>query len=283
MPDSELRHLRFASVRPLVRYVDEGQAVVETHVSLQLRPHARDEASAQVRAELHIHMVDPQGRPFEYRSALRTEGREGAVRFEMPSPKRWWPAGMGDQSLYGFKIVLLVDDEVIDSWEATLGLTSVRLPPTQTDERSAAASRRRRPFSATVSTVSTHPHGRSRMVLLINGRECSIHSIVPVYPTDEAQVLPAAGDALLVVHGHFGPNILYEAADRAGILLIQSVPAPPDRDADFQVQAEIDRLARHPSLAGWYVEPDAVVGDRMANTIHQLDPTRRVFRSLPND
>jgi beta-galactosidase/beta-glucuronidase len=280
MFDSELRHLRFTSVRPLVRYVDEGQAVVEAHVSLQPRPHARDESLTQVRTELHIYMVDPEGRPFEYRSALRTEGREGAVRFEMPSPKRWWPAGMGDQPLYGFKIVLLVDDEAIDSWESTLGLTSVRLAPQQTDSRGPAPSRRRRLFNA---IDCTHPHDQSRMVLLINGRECSIHSIVPVYPTDEAQVLPAAGDALLVVHGHFGPNVLYEAADRAGILLIQSVPAPSDRGADLEVQAEIDRLARHPSLAGWYVEPDPVVGDRMANTIHQLDPTRRVFRCLPND
>ena len=82
-----------------------------------------------------------------------------------------------------------------------------------------------------------------------------------------------------MVRGHYGPDLLYDAADRAGTLLIQSIP--DEVDSGLRLQSHVDRLAGHPSLAGWFVDRSHHAGDRIANHIHELDPTRNVFRQLP--
>ena len=88
-------------------------------------------------------------------------------------------------------------------------------------------------------------------------------------------------DTLLLVRNHFGPTVLYEAADRAGILLVQCVPLSHASEPDVNVAQQVDRLAAHPSLAGWMVDHNSRIADRMANRIQYLDPTRQVFRDLP--
>src|SRR5690606_19083748 len=64
--------------------------------------------------------------------------------------------------------------------------------------------------------------------LLVNGQSCRIGSVVTVDRVQEKQLLPAAGDSLLLVRDHYGTEQLYDAADRAGILLVQCVPLSPD-------------------------------------------------------
>ena len=173
------------------------------------------------------------------------------VRFELGDPCRWWPAGMGDQQLYEFCVTLLVGDETAGAWTTTLGMTSVRTNRLE-----------------------------NQMSLLVNGHEYEINDVVPIESDDEKSVLPVTGDTLLLVRNHFGPDVLYDAADRAGILLIQSVPLSHVTQKGINVSREVDRLAAHPCLAGWLVNSDERIGDRMAQRIQSLDPTRSVFRQF---
>src|SRR5690606_21495749 len=95
--------------------------------------------------------------------------------------------------------------------------------------------------------------GRDAAALIVNGELCAIESVVSVDRSDESRMLPAAGNSLLVVRDHYGTDLLYDAADRAGILMVQCVPIHPQGAPEQDVAVEVSRLASHPSLAGWYV------------------------------
>jgi len=164
-----------------------------------------------------------------------------------------WPACMdGDQSLYDVTVKLMVDGRYVDQRTATIGLTSVRRPATHGDR-----------------------------TLFINGRECPINDVLSIDLKDEEGLLPVGGDAIVIVRGHWGPDVLYDAADRAGLLIIQCVPIHPEGRFEVDVVHAVDRLVRHPSLAGWYVGHLGSIRERMAYCLRSLDPTRQVFRDMP--
>ena len=237
----------FRSVRTLVRYVDEDRSIVDATFAFDDLNLIRSQP-----VELSFHMVGPKGRQFSYQTSFEVASETGMVRFELDQPHRWWPAGMGDQNLYELQISLLVGDEKLDAWNTTLGMTSVRASLSNDDRD-----------------------------LLVNGHRYNVHEILTIDRHDEHSVLPIGSDTLLLVRNHFGPTVLYEAADRAGILLVQCVPLSHASEPDVNVAQQVDRLAAHPSLAGWMVDHNSRIADRMANRIQYLDPTRQVFRDLP--
>jgi hypothetical protein len=118
-------------------------------------------------------------------------------------------------------------------------------------------------------------------LFLVNGQPCALHSVVTVDRVDENQFLPATGDSLLLVTDHYGPELLYQAADQAGILLMQCVPLDPQAEPERMVREQIDRLTPHPSLAGYFVGHLGRLSDQLAKRLKQLDPTRPIFRQVP--
>ena len=238
----ENRSLR--SARPLVRYVDEQQAVIDTLFTV-----ADNSGSNDTPAEVHVRLTGPSGNVITFQTSVDLSDGKGMVRFELGDPCRWWPAGMGDQQLYEFCITLLVGDETAGTWSTTLGMTSVRTKRLD-----------------------------NQMCLLVNGHEYEINDVIPIERHDENSVLPVTRDTLLLIRNHFAPDVLYEAADQAGILLIQSVPLSHTTQEQINVSREVDRLAGHPCLAGWLVNSTDRIGDRIAQRILNRDPTRSVFR-----
>ncbi len=245
-PARDTRHA-FSSLRPLVRYVDAEQAVIEVVFTV-----TQPETLEDDRVQMHVSLRGPDDRAYSQQAGIALLDGRGVMRFTMPQPQRWWPAGMGDQQLYEMTATLLIGDGPADAWTTTLGMTSVRT-------RSAELPR----------------------ALLVNGRAFGVQTVVTVDRHDESSVLPVSGESLLLVRNHFGPDVLYDAADRAGILLVQSVPLNHDDEPDIQVRQHVDRLTAHPSLAGWYVGPQGRFADRIVDRLHDLDPTRNVFRALP--
>ena len=250
-----MQHPRpISAVRPLVRYVDSEQAVIELHVTT--RPHHLPAAPRNERPpEVWMQITGTDGFYDEQRAPLTLDGAQGRTRFDIVEPQRWWPAGMGDQPLYEMTLTLVHGDAQLDAQSVTLGLTSVR------------------PDVGGIE--SDKPH------LLVNGEICVVRTVLPVDSVDERQLLPATGDSLLLVRDHYGPDVLYQAADRAGILLVQSVPIHPRAEPEREVARQVDRLAAHPSLAGWFVGHLGRLSDRVAQRLRRLDPTRSVFRDFP--
>lgn len=253
--------VRFASVRPLVRYVDDQQAVIDTHFTTVIRPTGdgpppRDQVLGRtVHVLVEINGLD--GFHDEGECSLRLEDGRGSLRFEVVQPDRWWPAGMGTQALYELRIGLAADGELVDHRTIVFGLTSVRRD-------------RRYDMGDTPS-------------LLINGQVIDINDVVMVDRIDERGLLPATGTSLLLVRDHYGSDLLYEAADRAGILMIQSVPIDARGSADETVEQQVERLASHPSLAGYFVGHLGRRRDAVTRRIRGLDPTRAIFQRFPLD
>jgi beta-galactosidase/beta-glucuronidase len=246
--------LRLTSVRPLVRYVDEEQAVIDTHFGT-VGPIPKAQPAFTGEADVHITIQSVDGFHDEGRTRTPVRNGEGSVRFEVVHPQRWWPAGMGEQPLYELTLRLIEGDSVVDQRTVTIGLTSVRCDAKDPD--------------------TEHPG------FLVNGRLCKIQSIVMVDKVDEKTLLPATGSSLLMIRDHYGPELLYEAADRAGVLLVQAVPISELGRPSVEVADEIDRLAAHPCLAGWFVGHLGAVRDTVTQRIRALDPTHTVFERFP--
>ena len=248
------------AIRPLVRYVDKEVAVIDLQLAFEDYCKSKAERrKRQSRLQVLLHMQGPAGRVINLRTALDINHRKGTARFEIDRPRMWWPAGMGDQSLYSVNVKTLSNSRMIDNRDISLGLTSVR------------------------TGMAAH----NNQDLLVNGQPCRIRTIIPVTPADKAELIRADGDSMLLVHDHFGPEVLYNAADRAGLLMLQSIPVPPDEVVRcgatkvFNVDQQVDRLTAHPSLAGWFVGQIGHIADHVAMRIHALDPTRVVFRHIP--
>ena len=103
--------VRIRSIRPLVRYVDEEQAVIDAHFCTlpALAAERRRAPSGNRAVDVEIEIDGADGFHDEGRTRVQLTDHRGSVRFEVVSPQRWWPAGMGEQALYQLK-VRLADD-----------------------------------------------------------------------------------------------------------------------------------------------------------------------------
>ncbi len=262
--------------RPLVRYVDKKQAVIDAHFMFHPIDHpttAGKKRHAKYRhpicldaqipsLEVVLRMVGPQGKIYDYRASIDPSQPESMIRFDIPQPKRWWPSTLGKQSLYQLTAVLIQKDNLIDTWQASLGLTSVR-----------------------AQTANWIKQG----LLLVNGKKFCIHEVYPFTKSVSNEILPFTADMLVHIKKHFAPDNLYHAADKAGVLLLQSVAvnqksaqgkmlSPKSRQ---QITQQIDRLSSHPSIVGWHIPSKFKNAEQIAKLIHQLDPVRRIFKHLP--
>lgn len=253
---SRLAHsARLSSIRPLVRYVDEDQAVIEINLSLcePLPAHTKHHPSSCNHAlQAMVEIDGDNGFHDEDIVPIDWHGRSSTVRFDLVKPRRWWPASMGEQALYDVTVRLLMDGQIVGEKQSCVGLTSVR--------RNA---------------------GKHSAQLTINGQDCPIQRVAAIDLKDENSLLPVSTDSLVIIRGHWGPDVLFDAADRAGMLLIQCVPLHAEGKPEMDVAAHVDRLAGHPSLAGWYVGHLGGITERLAYCIKSLDPTRHVFRTMP--
>ncbi|WP_432797220.1 hypothetical protein [Poriferisphaera sp. WC338] len=245
--------LRLTSVSPLVRYVDKDRAILD--VKFTVAPMIPSAANATNRTvEILIDVDGSDGFHDEGKSHVKLQDGVGLVRFELIQPQRWWPANMGEQPLYELTLGLLVDQIITDSASIMFGLSSVR--------------------EDQFTQMSLDP------TLLVNGEVCDIESVVVVDQLDEQQLLPANGGSLLIVRDHFGPDVLYEAADRAGILLIQCIPVNPTED-DTIILDNIQRITPHPSLAGWFIGHLGDITQQIESQIRNIDPTHTIFHEFP--
>lgn len=80
-------------------------------------------------AKLRVAMVCPAGKVHEQLVSVRLKKGLQTVQavVTIPEPRRWWPAGMGEQALYDVQVVIEADDEPLDVYQDRVGLRTVEL------------------------------------------------------------------------------------------------------------------------------------------------------------
>jgi len=219
------------------------------------------------------------------------EGRNWiSKQFAVPSPRLWWPNGMGDPSLYRARLTLLQGEKTIDRVEFDYGIRTIERVPTpgpQTQDRWAD------------------------WQFVVNGRPLFMKGINWAWPLDVLLHLPpekyrwlleaaqAAHIQLIRVWG--GGNTetdeFYQQCDRLGIMVWEDFPIgnedTPDWPMDVweaQVLQTIFRLRNHSSLAVWcagnefnpYDTGNTASIGIVERSVRDFDGTRMFLRTTPD-
>lgn len=176
-------------------------------------------------------------------------------RLEVASPELWWPAGAGPQCLYDVSVSVRVGEAESDRRVLRTGLRQVR----------------------------TH-----QMAWEVNGERLFLRGadlaptrrdLAAAAPEEVARDIELAGQAglnLLRVRGHVGRRELYDAADRAGMLVWQDLPRlGADRRASRhqavrQAHKAVSTLGSHPSIVAWCAGGEGPVAARLATALRRL-------------
>jgi len=219
------------------------------------------------------------------------EGRNW-IRQELtvPSPKLWWPNGMGAANLYRVSLSLEQQDKILDRLEFDYGIRTierVRSPGPQTQDR------------------------WTNWQFVVNGRPLFIKGVNWAWPLDVLLHLPpekyrwllqaaqAGGMQMIRVWG--GGNTetdeFFKLCDQLGIMVWEDFPVGnmetpgwPQDVWEAQVLHTIFRLRNHPSLAVWcggnefnaYAPGNAATVGIMERSVNDFDGTRVFFRTTPD-
>ena len=190
----------------------------------------------------------------DHRHARKVAAGENQFEWTVvvPDPELWWPHALGDAVLHDLEIEVVLDDRVSDSVTHRIGLRSVELENwilRVNGERLFLKGANQGPVSCWPSETTPMDHDR------------------------DVALARDAGLDLLRIHSHIAAPALYDAADRAGMLLWQDLPLQwayhrtVRPQAVRQARLAVDLLGHHPSIAVWCghsspvplsIEPDDV-------------------------
>ena len=232
-------------------------------------------------AKVHMrsHLVSDESRSVTITTTLRPPGgappvvssrqhdlASGATVLEwdlaITDPQLWWPWQLGDQPLYRVTVSVEVNGSISGIWERTVGLRQIRM---------------------------------KNYVLLVNGERLFAKG-VDMWPTT---TLPAdatpeqiSGDVarakdlglnLLRVESHVARPELYDAADRAGMLIWQDMPMRGEVKRSIQSNAVnaahrlVDKLGAHPSIVVWCAHYDPTGTSTGRHPLTAIPSRRSVF------
>lgn len=246
-----------------VRLVTSGSAHLQ---KLRVLCTEATEENASIRFSAQLTSVDPQpidivtsvlppdgGAPVTVRTQHHLASGDTSVewRVGIDNPQLWWPRSLGDQPLYRAQVAVVTEDGgTSDLLERTIGLRTVEL----------------RGYQLTVNQRRMFVKGANVWPASPFPAEAPQHR-----SRDDIDHAVDLNLDLLRVHTHVANPDLYEAADRAGVLLWQDLPldGPVARglrsEAVGQAEAMVDLLAHHPSIVLWCAHNDPTGTSRHAD------------------
>ncbi|MGE0879517.1 MAG: sugar-binding domain-containing protein [Acidimicrobiia bacterium] len=218
--------VRMSNLTVLCREADERHAALVVRVDL--------DSLAGTTVTLRT-VIDGQTAAEEERPLAAGENRvEWNVNVDQPA--LWWPHALGDQPLHDVSVVVVTDTGDSDQRTVRMGFRHV-------DMRNWILS-----VNGERMFLKGANLGPSRMALADATAEEFAHDIA---------LAKDAGLDLVRLHAHVSRPELYEAADRAGMLLWQDFPMQwgyartVRKQASRQARAMVDLLGHHPSIAIW--------------------------------
>lgn len=167
----------------------------------------------------------------------------------VPQPRRWWPRGHGDQSLYDVEVRLEADGEAIDGWSGRVGFRTVTVDTAPDDAGS--------PFTISVNGEPVYVRGANWI---------PDHAFLTRLDTDSyrrgvADAVDAGMNLLRVWGGGIYESAdFYRACDEAGVLVWQDFAftcaayaeeEPLRGEVLAEAREAVTRLSQHASLAVW--------------------------------
>ncbi|WP_037386250.1 beta-mannosidase [Sinorhizobium americanum] len=212
-----------------------------------------DDGSVDLQVTVELYARDPGILPIHFeldglRERLDCSVAAGETRithvFNVADPKRWWPAGSGEQALS-----ILTVETPEESITRQIGFRTLEL-------------------------VTDKDETGSRFALRVNGREifCRGANWIPadalmsrVTPEGVEDLLRSAVEANMNMirvwgGGFYEPDWFYDLCDRLGLLVWQDFmfacnlyPSTPDflENVAAEVEYQVKRLQSHPSIALW--------------------------------
>ena len=200
----------------------------------------------------------------------------GVPGLHLTSPKVWWPAGMGDQPLYGLDLTASVSGTASDTAHQTFGIRDVQAPLNSDGAR------------------QYRINGRK---LLIKGGGWSPDEFLRwdrTYVEDRLKYALDLGLNTIRLEGHIEPDEFFDLADRYGILTLPGWECcdkwegqvngdergDPWTAADYPVAgasmaAEAARLRDHPSVISFLIgsdfAPDATIEKTYLDALEAAD------------
>ena len=234
-----------------------------TKAKIHLRSHVLSNESRSV--TITTTLRPPGGAP-PVVSSREHELASGATVLEwdllVNEPELWWPWQLGDQPLYRVTVSIELDGSISGIWERMVGLRQVRM---------------------------------KNYVMWVNGERLFAKG-ADLWPTTalpaDASPDQVAGDItrakdlglnLLRVESHVARPELYEAADRAGMLLWQDLPMRGEVKRSIQSNAIeaahrlVDKLGAHPSIVVWCAHYDPTGTSTGRSPLTAIPSRRSVF------
>ncbi len=218
------------------------------------------------------------------------EGRNWVRQeIDVPSPKLWWPNGLGDPYLYRASFSLVQQSKVIDNIEFNFGIRTIRRLPSagpKTQDRS--------------DNWQFVVNGRK---FFVKGMDWWTNDIFLDLPRDRYEWnLKSAQAAGIQLMRTWGAGIVetddfYELCDQLGILVWQDFPIGNRQTQDWpqdiwqeQVMQNVFRIRNHPSLAVYsggnefdpYSTGNTATVGIMQRSFEDFDGTRPFVRTTPD-
>ena len=250
---------RLGDVRPGVIHADESRATLSVDVVVATAVAHQGEAACRVQVEA----FDPEGQAVAAAEAQVGDADSATLSLDIDRPRRWWPAGYGDQPRYRLDLKLRsAQGDELDRASHHIGIRTVELDTSADDQPGRGAA------------VDGLPTGEA-MTVKVNGVPVFLKGAnwIPddCFPTrsESRDRLAARIDQALAANmntlrvwggGVYAAHDFMELCDERGLLvwhdfMLACAAYPEEEPYRSEVEAEardnVSRLARHPSLAIW--------------------------------
>lgn len=229
---------RLSAVRPTVRLIgDDGVVALDIDIE---RTNAGMSTALEIVASVDGSTV-----------VIPVPAGADRVRGELavPSPRRWWPAGLGEPWLYDLDVVLRTGASDLDHRRQAIGFRDLVVEQIDDEEG--------RSFGITVNGVALFVRGFNWIP-----DDTSISAVTADDYRRRVADARELGANLLRVWGGgvFESDEFYRACDEAGLLVWQDFlfacaaypeEAPFTEEVEAEARDNVSRLMHHPSLAIW--------------------------------
>jgi beta-mannosidase len=223
--------VRIERFRLLCRDADESRA------HLLLRARLDSDAGRNVRLRTSV-----DGRRVgEIERTLARGANEVAWTIDVDRPALWWPRSLGDQPLADVAVEVVVEGATSDRAYRTTGLREVAW----------------KDWVCSVNGERLFLKGANLLPT-----RAGLADATPGDVRRDVELAAELGLDALRVHGHIARSEVYDAADEAGIVLLQDFPLQwgyargVRRQAVAQAQDAVDVLGHHPSIVLWNAHND---------------------------